>query len=75
MKTNRAQRTLNEIIMEACEEIEFQYDEGVTELIETALFHNHGIKLEEIEVVTYKLVDKFVEEVEAWAEATNESYF
>ena len=75
MKTNRAQRTLNEIIQESCEEIEFQYDEGVTELIETALFHNHGIKLSEIEVVTYKLVDKFVEEVEAWAEATNESYF
>ena len=72
---NRAQRTLNEIIQEACEEIEFQYDEGVTELIETALFHNHGIKLEEIEVVTVNLVDKFVEEVETWAEETNENYF
>lgn len=67
-------KILDEMVRQAALEIGFTFDEGCTESVETMLWVNHDIELNDDTPITYQIMNIISEEVAKWKERTKENY-
>lgn len=67
-------KVLEEMVKNAAEEIGFEYDEGMTDLVKQYLELKHGIDLNEVNQITWQVMNIITEEVREWQTQTEMNF-